>query len=135
MGLEATTRQIGTEKQTINIATVPPTVGLIVAPPPPSGPKGIPTPFPVFTDTKKIVKKPANKVVHKNKKLCTVKTQHKGIKGDEAAISSLPPGTPKKDVISGVKNKHAECFTGNSSVKLGGKACCFVSSMGYGNVK
>ncbi len=135
MGLKGSKRNLGTEKQPLNYTSIPPDVCLIPAPPPPTGPQGIPTPFPILTTTKKVVKSGAAKVVHKGKKVVHTKTVYDGIKGNEAGVGQLPPGTPKKDVITMVNMKNGKPITGNSSVKMGGKPTSFVTSQAFGNIK
>lgn len=54
------------------------------------------------------------------KKVLHTKTVCDGIKGNEAGVGQLPPGTPKKDVITMVNMKNGKATSGNTAVKIGG---------------
>ena len=134
MGFKASKTNIGTEKQTLKFAPNAPDVCLVPAPPPPTGPQGIPTPFPITTTTAKVVKQPAGKVKHKNKKVTTKGTVCSGIKGNEAGVGRLPPGKPEKDVVTGVNRKNAKPIVGAPTVKMGGRQTAVVGVAGLGNI-
>ena len=117
MSLTVTKMLAGTSKQTLNFVPTAPNVCLIMAPPPPAGPQGIPTPFPITTSTAKIAKKPVPKIKHLGGKVPNVDSVFGGIKGNMAGISQLPPGMPKKDIITGVLSSKAYVLSGCQRVR------------------
>ncbi|MFN0062565.1 MAG: PAAR-like domain-containing protein [Myxococcaceae bacterium] len=134
MGLLGMMMEIASEKQKVNFATVPPNVCLIPAPPPPAGPMGIPTPFPILTDSGKVTENGADRIQHKGKKVLNTKTIVSGIKGNQAGVGRLPPGKPEKDILTGVTGGKAQGVVGCPTVKMGGKPVVFVGSAGMGNL-
>jgi hypothetical protein len=120
-------------KQPLNFVPLSPNVCLIPAPPPPTGPQGIPTPFPITTDTSSIQSGPVPKVKHKGGKVSNVDSVYKGIKGNEAGVGNLPPGTPKKDIVTGENMKYASVVVGCPNCQAGGASFVFVGSPGMGN--
>ena len=133
MSLTTTGMEAATEKQPLNFVQLAPNVCLIPAPPPPTGPQGIPTPFPITTDTSKIVEKPVPKVKHKGGKVPNTDSVFSGIKGNEAGVGQLPPGNPKKDIVTGVNMKNASAMVGCPNCQVGGKSFIMVGSPGFGN--
>lgn len=134
MGSLVTTKmQAGTAKQTLTFAPMAPNVCLIPAPPPPTGPQGIPTPFPITTDTAKIAKKPVARVKHLNGKVPNTDSVFGGIKGNEADVGSLPPGKPTKDIVSGTTSGEAFALTGCPNCRVGGSSFVWFTSPGMGN--
>lgn len=134
MGLQATGQNVGSEKQTLNFVQMAPDVCLIPAPPPPTGPQGIPTPMGAATSTAKCVDKPASKVKHKNKKVTTKNSVCSGIKGNEPGVGRLPPGKPEKDILTGVNRSKAKVMMGCPTVKCGKQQTTMMGSPGLGNV-
>jgi uncharacterized protein DUF4150 len=133
MSLTTTGMEAATCKQTLVFTPMGPNVCLIPAPPPPTGPQGIPTPFPITTDTGTIAEKPVPKVKHKGGKVPNTDSSFSGIKGNEAGVGQLPPGTPKKDVVTGVNMKNASAMVGCPNCQVGGKSFIMVGSTGFGN--
>ena len=125
---------IATESQTVTYTGVAPDVCLIIAPPPPAGPKGIPTPFPITTDSSKVDSDGADGVEHDGKKVMNTNTIVKGIQGNNAGISSLPPGKPEKDILTGVEESKAQGIVGCLTVKIGGKPAVMSTCQGMGNI-
>lgn len=132
MALITTGLEAGTASQKLNFVPMAPNVCLIPAPPPPTGPQGIPTPFPITTDTGQIVS-PAAKVKHKGKKVANLGSKFKGIKGNEAGVGQLPPGMPKKDIVTSVNRKMGSPIVGCPNCNAGGKSFIFTGSPGGGN--
>ena len=135
MGLVVTKNIAGTAKQKLNFVPSAPNVCLIPAPPPPTGPQGIPTPFPITTDTGNIAKKPVPKVKHLGGKVPNVDSVFSGIKGNEAGVGNLPPGKPEKDILTGVTSSKAYAISGCVNCKVGGAAFIWFTSPGMGNSK
>lgn len=133
MALITTGMEAGTCKQTLNFVPLAPNVCLIPAPPPPAGPMGIPTPFPITTDTSTIAAGPVPKVKHKGGKVPNVDSTFKGIKGNEAGVGQLPPGMPKKDIVTSQNMKLASPLVGCPNCSVGGAAFIFTGSPGGGN--
>jgi hypothetical protein len=135
MGLTTNKMDAATCKQPLNFVPNGPNVCLIPAPPPPTGPQGIPTPFPITTDTSKIDSGPVPKVKHKGGKVPNIASVFPGIKGNEAGVGNLPPGMPKKDIVTGDNKAKASAITGAPTCQVGGKSFVFMSSPGMGNHK
>lgn len=135
MSLTVTKMLAATCKQKLRFVPTAPNTCLIPAPPPPTGPKGIPTPFPITTDTGTIDAKPVPKVKHKGGEVPNIDSIFAGIKGNNAGIGDLPPGTPKKDILSGVIGGQAYAISGCPNCKVGGKPFVWFSSPGMGNCK
>jgi hypothetical protein len=135
MPLVVTKMLAGTCKQTLDFVPTGPNVCLIPAPPPPAGPQGIPTPFPITTDTKSIAKGPVPKLKHKGGKVPNAGSTFKGIKGNNAGVGQLPPSMPKKDIITSVNSSKAFVITGCPNCKAGGGSFVWFSSPGMGNSK
>jgi hypothetical protein len=133
MGLKVTKMEAGTCKQTLNFVPNGPNVCLIPAPPPPTGPQGIPTPFPITTTTAKINSGPVPKLKHKNGKVPNTDSDFKGIKGNEAGVGQLPPSMPKKDIITSVNRKNGFVLVGCPNCKAGGSSFVWTGSNGMGN--
>src|SRR5687767_10005244 len=93
----------------------PGNVGLIPAPPPT---KGIPVPTVVTIDTGKPDSNRTTKVKHEGKDANNDKTMFKGTKGDPMHVGSLPPGIPKKDVVSWVKENLGFTIAGHPTCKF-----------------
>jgi hypothetical protein len=125
----------GTTKQKLNFVPNMPDTCLIPAPPPPAGPKGIPTPFPITVDTGKIAEKPVAKVKHKGGKVPNVDSVFKGVKGNEAGVGDLPPSTPKKDIVSWANKNKMYGLVGCPNVKCGGASFLMNTSPALGNTK
>lgn len=96
-----------------------PDVCYIPAPPPPSGPGGIPTPFP-NSGSHDSAKKTTKKVFIRNKKCLVEGSEIPSTMGDEPGCSSnIPPG---QKGVKARKNKGKVEFTQHSSVvKMEGK--------------
>src|SRR5262245_36349736 len=92
----------------------PGNVGLIPAPPPT---KGVPLPTVVSIDTGKPKSGRTNKVKHNGADANNEKTVFKGTKGDPMHVGSLPPGIPKKDVVSWVKENDGFTVSGHPTAK------------------
>ena len=135
MSLTVTKMLAGTCKQKLRFVPNAPNTCLIPAPPPPAGPKGIPTPFPITTDTGTIDEGPVPKVKHKGGKVPNTDSIFSGIKGNQAGVGDLPPGTPKKDILSGVTGGRAWVISGCPDCKVGGKSFVWFTSPGMGNAK
>lgn len=133
MSLIAMVLEIATESQALNFVPNAPDVCLIPAPPPPAGPQGIPTPFPIFTDSSHIVDGPADNATHRGKKIMNTGSIVDGIKGNEAGVGNLPPGKPEKDILTGVNTSKASGLVGCPTVKIGGKPVIIVGNPGMGN--
>jgi hypothetical protein len=133
MSLTTTGMEAATEKQPLNFVQLAPNVCLIPAPPPPAGPQGIPTPFPITTDTSGFAEKPVPKVKHKGGKVANTDSIFKGIKGNEAGVGQLPPGMPKKDIVTSQNTKNASAMVGCPNCQVGGKSFIMVGSPGFGN--
>jgi hypothetical protein len=133
MSLIVTMMEAGTCKQKLNFVPMAPNVCVIPAPPPPTGPTGIPTPFPITTDTGSIASGPVPKVKHRGGKVPNIDSTFKGIKGNEAGVGQLPPGMPKKDIVTSVNMKSASATVGCPNCMVGGKPFVFVGSVGGGN--
>ena len=133
MALVVTKMRAGTTKQKLNFVPMAPNTCLIPAPPPPTGPQGIPTPFPITTNTGSIKKGPVPKVKHKGGKGPNVKSTIKGSKGNQPGVGSLPPQKPKKDVVTGVTGGVANVMKGCPNCKVGGKDFVWFTSPGMGN--
>ena len=133
--LITTKNKAGPTKQKLKFGPCAPNVCLIPAPPPPTGPQGIPTPFPITTDTGKIAKGPVPKVKHKGGKVPNEKSEFKGIKGNNAGVGQLPPGQPKKDILTGKISAKAFTVKGCINCKVGGKAFVCFTSPAMGNSK
>ena len=58
-----------------------------------------------------------------------------GISGNEPGVGSLPPGTPKKDILSSVTSGDAFAISGCPNCKVGGKSFVWFGSPGMGNCK
>jgi hypothetical protein len=125
----------GTTKQTLDFVPAMPDTCLIPAPPPPAGPQGIPTPFPVTCDTSSIAKKPVSRVKHKGGKVPNLDSIFKGVQGNDPGVGSLPPGKPNKDIITGVLDSKAFASTGSPTVNVGGEEFVFFGSQGMANSK
>lgn len=123
----------GTCKQKLNFIQVAPDTCFFPAPPPPAGPKGIPTPMGCTTNTGKIKSGKANGVRHKNGEVANVKSTFPSIKGNEPGVGDLPPGNPKKGLVSGVNTGFADVKKGCPNCKAGGKDFVWFSSPGMGN--
>jgi hypothetical protein len=130
--LTVTHMQAATANQPLQVVSVPPNVCLVPAPPPPAGPMGIPAPFPIMTDTSDI-KKPAPKVKHEGGKVANIDSKYTGIKGNEAGVGQLPPGMPKKDIITSQNMKNASAMVGCPNCQAGGTSFVWVGSPGFGN--
>ena len=135
MSLTVTKMLAGTCKQPLTFVPNAPNTCLIPAPPPPAGPKGIPAPFPITTDTSKIDKGPVPNVKHKGGEVPTLDSIFPGIKGNQAGVGDLPPGTPKKDIITGVMGSKMQAIVGCPNCKVGGKAFVWFTSPAMGNIK
>ncbi len=133
MSLTVTKMLAGTSKQKLRFVPTAPNVCLFPAPPPPAGPQGIPTPYPITTDTGKIKSGKVPKVKHKGGDVPNVKSTFSGIKGNQPGVGMLPPGTPKKDVVTGVIGGIADVMKGCPNCKVGGKDFVWFSSPGMGN--
>jgi len=133
MSLTTNGMDAGTEKQPLNFVPMAPNVCLIPAPPPPTGPQGIPTPFPIMTTTQSPKSGAVPKVKHKGGKVCNLDTILSGIKGNEAGVGSLPPGMPKKDIITGENMACGSAMVGAPTCQAGGKSFIFMTSAGFGN--
>ena len=72
---------------------------------------------------------------HKNGKVPNTDSIFSGIKGNDAGIGDLPPGTPKKDIITGVKASRMAPLSGCPNCKVGGKSFLWFSSPAMGNIK
>lgn len=131
--LTVTKMLAGTTKQKLNFVPTMPDTCLFPAPPPPTGPQGIPTPYPITTDTGTIESGKANGVRHKNGEVPNVKSKFSGISGNEPGVGNLPPGTPKKDVVTGVTKGNANVMKGCPNCKAGGKEFVWFGSPGMGN--
>ena len=123
----------GTCKQKLNFVFVAPNVCLIPAPPPPAGPQGIPTPFPIMIDTGAIDSGPVARVKHKGGKVPNVGSIFSGVKGNEAGVGSLPPGKPTKDILTGTTGGNAFAITGCPNCRVGGDSFIWFSSPGMAN--
>jgi hypothetical protein len=130
--LTTTKMQAATEKQPLRWVSLPPNVCLVPAPPPPAGPMGIPAPFPIMTDTSSI-KSPAAKVKHKGGKVANLDSKYPGIQGNEAGVGQLPPGMPKKDVVTSKNMASASAMVGCPNCMVGGSSFTWVGSPGFGN--
>lgn len=135
MSLTTSGMKGGTSKQALNFVPNMPDTCLIPAPPPPTGPKGIPTPFPITVSTKDIAEKPVPKVKHKNGKVPNLDSVFKGVKGNQPGVGDLPPGTPKKDIVSMVTGGKMYGLVGCPNVSVGGAAFLFNTSPAMGNSK
>lgn len=135
MGLKTSGVNAGTCKQPLKFVPSSVNTCLIPAPPPPTGPKGIPTPMPITTDTSKIADKPVPKVKHKGGKVPNTDSIFPGIKGNNAGIGDLPPGMPKKDVLTMVIESKAFAIAGCPNCEVGGKSFLMTGSPGMGNCK
>lgn len=135
MSLVALVLDVATESQPLNFVGIVPDFCLIPAPPPPVGPMGIPTPFPITTDSSDIADSPADGVQHQGKKVMNTDSVAGGIKGNEAGVGSLPPGVPTKDLLTMVNTSKACAIVGCPTVKMGGKPVVFVGSPGLGNIR
>ncbi len=135
MSLVASMMEVATEKQALRFVSTPPDVCLIPAPPPPTGPQGIPTPFPIMTSSGNLVKSPAAKVRHKGGKVMNTSSVADGIKGNNAGVGQLPPGTPKKDILTMVNTSKAQAVVGCPNVKSGGKPVVVTGCPGVGNIR
>src|SRR5215470_5418336 len=131
MGLTVNHMDAGTCKQPLNFVPLAQNVCLVPAPPPPAGPQGIPAPFPITTDTSKIQSGPVPKVKHLGGEVPNIKSTFPGIKGNEAGVGNLPPGTPKKDIVDGENTKYASATTGSPNCNVGGSAFVFTGSPGF----
>jgi hypothetical protein len=132
MSLTTSGMSAGTSKQKLNFVPMAPNVCLVPAPPPPAGPMGIPVPFPITTDTGSI-KKPVPKVKHKGGKVPNTDSSFSGIKGNEAGVGQLPPGMPKKDIVTSVNMKNGSAMVGCPNCQVGGKSFLMTGSPGFGN--
>jgi len=135
MSLIAMAMEIATEAQPLQFVGVAPNVCLVPAPPPPAGPQGIPTPFPIMTDSSSIAESPADGVEHGGKKVMNTDSVASGIKGNEAGVGNLPPTKPEKDILTMVNQSKAYATVGCFTVKMGGKPVVFVGSIGFGNIR
>ena len=133
MGLTVNKMDAGTAKQPLTFVPMAPNVCLVPAPPPPAGPQGIPVPFPITTDTSSVQSSPAPKVKHLGGDVPNTGSTLSGIKGNEAGVGSLPPGIPKKDIITGENMKYACAVVGSPTCNVGGKAFIITGSPGFGN--
>lgn len=133
--LTVTKMLAGTCKQKLTFVPNAPNTCLIPAPPPPAGPKGIPTPFPITTDTGTIDEKPVANVKHKGGKVPNTDSIFSGIKGNNAGVGDLPPSNPKKDIITGVIAGRMQALAGCPNCKVGGKSFVWFSSPAMGNIK
>ncbi len=132
MSLVTTMMEAATEKQPLEFVPMAPNVCLIPAPPPPAGPMGVPAPFPITTDTSDM-KSPAPKVKHKGGKVANLDSVFAGIKGNEAGVGQLPPGMPKKDIVTFENMGKASAVVGCPNCQAGGKPFVFMGSPGLGN--
>lgn len=110
MGMPGATKKGGTS------LAVPDTCH-IVAPPPPAGPGGIPTPFP-NTATFSQVDKATDKVLFQNKGVVVENSEVPRTSGDEPGVSNLP--TPK-GLMSTKNMDKAKFKKWSSKVKAQGK--------------
>ena len=133
--LTVTKMTAGTAKQKLTFVPNAPNTCIFPAPPPPAGPKGIPTPFPITCDTGKIDEKPVANVKHKGGKVPNTDTIFKGIKGNQPGVGDMPPGTPKKDIITGVVGGRMQAIAGCPNCKVGGKSFVWFGSPAMGNIK
>jgi hypothetical protein len=133
MGLTVNHMDAGTSKQPLIFVPLAPNVCLVPAPPPPAGPQGIPVPFPITTDTSQVQASPVPKVKHLGGDVPNIGSTFAGIKGNEAGVGMLPPGIPKKDIITGENMKYASAIVGSPTCNVGGKAFVFMGSPGFGN--
>ncbi len=133
MSLTVMSLEAATCEQKLNFVPLAPNVCLIPAPPPPAGPQGIPTPFPITGDSGTIADSPVPKVKHRGGKVPNTESTFSGIHGNEAGVGSLPPGTPKQDIITGVTAKKCSAMVGCPTCFVGGKSFIMVGSQGFGN--
>ncbi|WP_224372272.1 PAAR-like domain-containing protein [Hyalangium versicolor] len=133
MSLTTTKMEAATCKQPLKFVPLAPNVCLIPAPPPPAGPQGIPTPFPITTDTSKIDKKPVPKVKHKGGEVPNTDSVFSGIQGNVGGVGQLPPSKPTKDILTGVNLKNASAIVGCPNCQVGGKSFIMTGSPGLGN--
>jgi hypothetical protein len=111
----------------------PGNTGLVPAPPPPAGPKGIPVPTVVKIDTGKPDSKRVQKVKHNGADANNEKTIFKGTIGDPMHVGDLPPSTPKKDVVSWVKENLGFTITGHPTCKAEKKGFVMVGAVAMAN--
>ena len=133
MSLTVTMMDAGTCSQTLTFTPLAPNVCLIPAPPPPTGPQGIPTPFPITTTTASIASGPVPKVKHKGGKVPNIDSTLSGIHGNEPGVGMLPPGMPKKDIVTSENIKNASAAVGSPTCQAGGSSFIFTASPGFGN--
>lgn len=133
MSLTTTGMDAATCKQKLVVTPMAPNVCLVPAPPPPAGPQGIPVPFPITTDTGTIHKNPVPKVKHKGGKVPNTDSIFSGIKGNQAGVGQLPPGMPKKDIVTSQTAKFASAIVGCPNCQVGGKSFIMLGSTGFGN--
>jgi hypothetical protein len=125
--------EAATEKQPLVFAPLAPNVCLVPAPPPPAGPMGIPAPFPITTDTSSFASGAVPKVKHQGGKVANTDSAFSSIKGNEAGVGQLPPGMPRKDIVTSQNMKNASAMVGSPDCQVGGKSFVFVGSPGFGN--
>ncbi|MCP3098221.1 DUF4150 domain-containing protein [Myxococcus sp. K15C18031901] len=132
MSLTTSGLSAGTSKQKLKMVPLAPNICFVPAPPPPTGPQGIPAPFPITTDTGSI-KKPVPKVKHQAGKVPNLDSTFTGVNGNQAGVGQLPPTTPKKDLVTGVNLKQGSAMVGCPNCQVGGKSFLMSGSMGFGN--
>lgn len=133
MSLTTTGVEAATCKQPLEFVPAAPNMCFIPAPPPPTGPQGVPAPFAITTDTSKIEKKPVPKVKHKGGEVPNLDSIFGGITGNQPGVGQLPPGTPKKDLVTSQNTKFASALVGCPNCQVGGSSFIWVSSPGMGN--
>ena len=134
MSLLTTKLEAASAKQKLKFMGAP-NVCIIPAPPPPAGPKGIPTPFPITIDTGTFAKKPVPKVKHLGGKTANTDSIFKGVKGNNAGVGDMVPGTPKKDILTGVLTSKGFAIAGSPNCKCGGSSFIMTGAPGMANNK
>lgn len=131
--LTTTGMRAGTCKQKLNFVFIAPNVCLIPAPPPPAGPQGIPTPFPITVNTGTIDSGKVARVRHQGGDTPNLDSIFSGVNGNQAGVGSLPPGKPTKDIITGQTAGKAFAMVGCPNCRLGGASFIWFTSPGMAN--
>lgn len=119
------------------MAQATPDVCMVPAPPPPTGPGGIPTPFPNIGQLSGC-DKTVSKVMMENKETVVEDSEIPNSKGDEAGCAQAPPAPTPKGVVSQTNMGKVVFKRYSSKVKVQGKAVVTHTAMtahnGNGNM-